>query len=1225
MAKNIALDIQIKNVKKITDLKNSLKELRKEQKGIEKATKEGSKSQGISSSRYKENAKAIDGQSKSLRGLNKTMKGATTSSGSMSKSFVKGAAAVGLIIGAFRMITSLISSTIKTFSEFEFMMAKVNAVSGATNEEFKQLTATAEELGRTTFYTASQVGELMLNFSKLGFSAQEIQDAVKPTLDLATATGSDLARSATVAGAAIRGFGLDASETGRVVDVMAVTFANSAMDIEKWQTAMTKVAPIAKSAGFSIEDTAAMMSKLTDAGIEASIAGTSLRNIILKMQDPTSELSQSFGGTIHSLDQLVPAMEDFVLQGGSMADVMEVVDIRQAAAFETMLMSADTLIDFRDKLDDATGQGSVMATMVGKTLQGSFLKLKSAIQGVAIGVMKSYSGALQKNINIAANWLNILVSSEERIEKLINTVKTIIKTLAAYVVGLKVSVMFQKALAANVTATGVAVNGANIATKIFTVSLRGLKAAIATTGIGLLVIGLAEAAAGFFFAASAEEKLAAVTDEYGRSIVGIVDKEKTLDDIRKGAEAADSKKITMIDELIKKFDDETTSLEDQEKILKKLNKINPEFFSELDAGKATFEGLTKSADKYKDKLLELATFELSITKKAENDLNLKDLERQLGKNEKVISKYKKSLKEEGYSAKEIEGGLAIQEALAKKGVETGDNKEAFEAFQKISLIKKEIKEANSIAKELQKTIDAADVKDLLDEADPGGGGPDKEGQKSAKYDLMLTNKQNALRQRQLDGLETIEVTSMKMIEASMQVNRQEFATLKESELNGKRGADLRSQFLTDQLKLNDLIEKKGLDASKLNFDTKIMFLKEQLKLEEITKSEFDTQVLNLEKERIENEQDLLRKRFDDNLITVVEYDEEFIRLKSKLVSKELDIEKNSIKLQEKALDDQFEKDKIALKSEESLTMMSQIDFNLKMLEIEKAYLLDKAGLHEGNALKLIGIQNDISENDIKTNKAARDLLNEQVSSMKNVGDAMVSLAGDNENLNKVKEVGNKISQAANVITTISTTLKHLQTLGILTKVGAENAETISQGKNTASTIYQTIADKVSLIPKAIKSVLKSAGGPLGIFGAIAMLLFVKKLMKTKFSDGGVVNEDNKYAKGGMVHGASHANGGVKFSAGGRVNELEGGEAVINKRSTAMFRNQLSDMNQAGGGVKFADGGLLSSPAFSEAQFNANNQNKMMGAMSGQRKVIVVESDITNSQTNVSVIQSNASF
>ena len=82
------------------------------------------------------------------------------------------------------------------------------------------------------------------------------------------------------------------------------------MDIEKWQTSMTKVAPIAKAAGFSIEDTAAIMSKLADSGIEASIAGTSLRNILLKMQDPyIRTYQQAFGTTIHSLDELVPAME----------------------------------------------------------------------------------------------------------------------------------------------------------------------------------------------------------------------------------------------------------------------------------------------------------------------------------------------------------------------------------------------------------------------------------------------------------------------------------------------------------------------------------------------------------------------------------------------------------------------------------------------------------------------------------------------------------------------------------------------------------------------------------------------------------------------------------------------------------------------------------------------------------------------------------------------------
>ena len=123
-----------------------------------------------------------------------------------------------------------------------------------------------------------------------------------------------------------------------------------------------------------------------------------------------------------------------------------------------------------------------------------------------------------------------------------------------------------------------------------------------------------------------------------------------------------------------------------------------------------------------------------------------------------------------------------------------------------------------------------------------------------------------------------------------------------------------------------------------------------------------------------------------------------------------------------------------------------------------------------------------------------------------------------------------------------------------------------------------------------------------------------------FGDGGVVEA---FANGGMVNGKSHAQGGEKFAVGGRVVELEGGEAVINKRSTAMFRNQLSAMNSAGGGVKFADGGLLNMPSFSQQQFNALGQNQMMGAMGGASKVVVVEADITSTQNSVSVIESDA--
>jgi hypothetical protein len=111
----------------------------------------------------------------------------------------------------------------------------------------------------------------------------------------------------------------------------------------------------------------------------------------------------------------------------------------------------------------------------------------------------------------------------------------------------------------------------------------------------------------------------------------------------------------------------------------------------------------------------------------------------------------------------------------------------------------------------------------------------------------------------------------------------------------------------------------------------------------------------------------------------------------------------------------------------------------------------------------------------------------------------------------------------------------------------------------------------------------------------------------------------------MVHGKSHAFGGEKFAVGGRVVELEGGEAVINKRSTAMFRSQLSAMNSAGGGVKFADGGLLNMPSFASNQFNAINNSNMLSAMSSGSRVVVVESDITDAQNSVSVIESESKF
>ena len=1246
----VAIEVEIKNIKKIADLKQSLKDLRKEQRNQEKESKSGRFQSKKSAKAYKERAKAIKENSKALRTLNKDMAGATAAtkkstkaSGSLSKSFVKAAATIGIVVGAFRMVTRALSGIVSTFTEFEFVMAKVNAVSGATEKEFAGLTKTAEELGRSTFFTASQVGELMLNFSKLGFTAQEIQNAVRPTLDLATATGSDLARSATVAGAAIRGFNLDASETTRVVDVMAVTFASSAMDIEKWQTSMTKVAPIAKSAGFSIEDTAAMMSKLTDAGIEASIAGTSMRNILLKMQDPTSELSKSFGKTIHSLDELVPAMEQFVLEGGSMADVMEVVDIRQAAAFETLLMSADGLIDFRDELKNASGEGYRMAQMVGDTLQGSLLRAKSAMQGLSISIMKNFGDSIKDALNRLANWLNALAENEEKIKRLIRQVKLFTKGILALVIGLRPARALMALFAKDVAATGVAMTVTRGLTITLSAAMRTLKVAIASTGIGLLIIAVGELAARFMFAASEEEKLASIMDEHGRAIQGIIDEEKTLEKIKKDSENTDNKKLTIIDGLIKKYGEENTELEGQKKILLKLNKLSPEFFGHLRAGISDMEDLKDAAADYKKELVEIARVKAVTDSLAGAKVEVKTLEAQLETAIEMLSqahdlndKVKAQIKSDFWSTDFSESWAGLSQGflnIFEGGKQGKTRKDISAAVDKIGVLRQELNEARHLVKTLEPMLEDIDLEKMLGLDLGGSGGGGNKGQEAADWATKLQVKLNEIKQMQLDGTIGLEDAAGKIIQANIDINRQEFATLSKSQKNGKLGVQLQSRYLDEKLKLTKLNISETLAIHESDYLDDMVLLQQQLLKKEITKAEFDERALQARKDFLDAEYDELLNAIGDREQLTAEEAKKLDANRQNANNVELQIIKTQTKEKERVLKQAFDDKVSALQLEESTTMMSKIEFDNRMLQLEAEYLKQRASLYSGNALELIDINNSILKNQIEVNKTQKEMMKDQVSAMGGVGSALTTLAGDNEELNAVKEAGNAISEAANIITAFSTLQENLATIAKIGHTGAVVADTVALGANatasgvaTVMTEAETAANAIQIPFLGTKAVLKSGSSlpwPINLIAFAATIIMIKKIMKM-FEKGGVI-DDGKFARGGMVHGPSHAQGGVKFAVGGRVNELEGGEAVINKRSTAMFRNQLSEMNQAGGGVKFADGGLMSSPAFTESQFNATSQNNMIGSMEKQRRVVVVEADITDSQSTVSVIQANATF
>jgi archaellum component FlaC len=286
---------------------------------------------------------------------------------------------------------------VKTFAEFEQSMAKVNAVSGATATQFKALNQLAKDLGASTRFTATEVADLMLNYSKLGFSASEIEAMTGATLNLALATGEDLAKSAEVAGSTLRAFGLDADQMLRVTDVMAKSFSSSALDLDRFSESMKYVAPVAAAAGISLEEASAMLSILANNGIKGSQAGTSLRRIITDLG--------STGGNVAG------AIGNLANKGLTLGNAMDEVGRTAQTALIVLGNGVNQIKPLTTEYENVTDAAKDMAGIMDDTLQGSMLALKSKIEAVAISFGEGMAPAIGKvaeKIGALADWFKNL-------------------------------------------------------------------------------------------------------------------------------------------------------------------------------------------------------------------------------------------------------------------------------------------------------------------------------------------------------------------------------------------------------------------------------------------------------------------------------------------------------------------------------------------------------------------------------------------------------------------------------------------------------------------------------------------------------------------------------------------------------------------------------------------------------------------------------------------------
>jgi phage-related minor tail protein len=230
--------------------------------------------------------KAFNGAAVQAEQLPKKMGGLRSMAGSITKSL--GGMAAGLVsVGA---LVKGLSSAINTMKDFEKANSELASVLGKSVSEINGLTESAMELGKRTSFTAAEVTSLQTSLARLGFTEGQITAMQESVLKFAAAVGTDLASAADFSGAALRSFGLKASDSQDLLNLMAASFSKSALSFSKLQTSISVVGPVANAFGLSARDTVAMLGVLSNAGFDASSAGAEGHYGMESMRRRTTEL-----------------------------------------------------------------------------------------------------------------------------------------------------------------------------------------------------------------------------------------------------------------------------------------------------------------------------------------------------------------------------------------------------------------------------------------------------------------------------------------------------------------------------------------------------------------------------------------------------------------------------------------------------------------------------------------------------------------------------------------------------------------------------------------------------------------------------------------------------------------------------------------------------------------------------------------------------------------------
>lgn len=392
----------------------------------------------------------------------------------------------------------------KVGGDFEEQMSRVKAISGATGDTFEQIKQQAIDLGAKTAFSAKESAAGMENLASAGFSAQEIMKAMPGLLDLAAVSGGDVALASENTATALRGFGLEASEAGHVADVFARAAADTNAEVGDMGEALKYVAPVANSMGISLEETAAAIGIMSDAGIKGSQAGTTLRGALSRLARPTKAMQDTMDNLGVSFYDADGKMKPLKTQVELLKKAFEgLTPEQQQNALVTLYgqeslsgmmalidKGPDSLGKLTKSLKDSDGAADDMARTMQDNMNSSIEQMFGAFESAAIVIQKILAPSIKKVADAISGLVEKFVSAPESTQRLVVAIGAIAIAIGPVLYALG---MLVKAFQTMKVGLGVLGNGISLFKKL------GSAIGFLTSPVGLVIAAVALLVVGFIY------------------------------------------------------------------------------------------------------------------------------------------------------------------------------------------------------------------------------------------------------------------------------------------------------------------------------------------------------------------------------------------------------------------------------------------------------------------------------------------------------------------------------------------------------------------------------------------------------------------------------------------------------------------------------------------------------------------------------------------------------